>query len=223
MTNPKYSFEIQKAVIGDNGLAVKAGWAEVYQADPQTREFAGVEMVYVLAGFGLPAMAFRERPVLPKKGGMAILRSEDGQKWETVEDNRGVTVYSTKTGEAKLVDYIGPVMEGWTLLSPSTAFDTWNGTAWITDKEAQKKSALTLFQKELDMRIMKASSVINQLERAVRLGMATEEEKSTLNAWEIYSVLLHRVAPDNPQWPPLPELGSSGSRDNQSKIINPAD
>lgn len=205
MTISKYSLELQKAVFGDDGLAIRAGWAEVYHADLKTREFTHADMIFVLEGFSLPAMAFSDRPRLPKKNELAVRRNEDGKKWETVEDNRGITVYSTATGESKLVDYIGPVIDGWTLLSPSSAFDKWNGTAWTTDTEAQKKSAIAFAQKELDTRILKASTVIIQLERAVKLGMATEEEKSILKSWEIYSVLLHRVDPENPEWPLEPE------------------
>ena len=50
-----------------------------------------------------------------------------------------------------------------------------------------------------------AESVLAPLERAVRLGMATNGEKSRLNAWEIYSVKLSRVDTNNAEWPTKPE------------------
>ncbi|HHP3445905.1 TPA: tail fiber assembly protein [Escherichia coli] len=48
-------------------------------------------------------------------------------------------------------------------------------------------------------------SVIQLLERAVRLNMATDEERTRLEAWERYSVLVSRVDTAKPVWPQKPE------------------
>ncbi|ENG4067856.1 tail fiber assembly protein, partial [Escherichia coli] len=53
--------------------------------------------------------------------------------------------------------------------------------------------------------LSEAESVILPLERAVRLNMATDEERSRLEAWERYSVLVSRVDPANPEWPEMPQ------------------
>ena len=53
--------------------------------------------------------------------------------------------------------------------------------------------------------LSEAESVILPLERAVRLNMATGEERSRLEAWERYSVLVSRVDPANPEWPEMPQ------------------
>ena len=53
--------------------------------------------------------------------------------------------------------------------------------------------------------LSEAESVIQPLERAVRLNMATDEEHSRLGAWERYSVLVSRVDPANPEWPKMPQ------------------
>lgn len=62
-------------------------------------------------------------------------------------------------------------------------------------------------QKKTDLLAM-ADAAIAPLSRAVKLGMATDEEVERLNAWERYSVLLSRVksedAPDI-EWPEKPE------------------
>ena len=54
---------------------------------------------------------------------------------------------------------------------------------------------------------MEAERVIAPLERAVKYGLATNEEKLQLEAWEIYTVLLMRIhledAPDI-EWPRKP-------------------
>ncbi len=45
-----------------------------------------------------------------------------------------------------------------------------------------------------------AESVIVTLERAVKLNMATDEERAKLEAWERYSVLVYRVDTAKPEW-----------------------
>lgn len=68
---------------------------------------------------------------------------------------------------------------------------------------------LKLAEKVLLNRQNQADTVISPLARAVKYGMATDEEKTTLEAWERYSVLLSRVvtsaAPDV-VWPELPTV-----------------
>lgn len=63
-------------------------------------------------------------------------------------------------------------------------------------------------KKELLNRQNQADSFISPLERAVKYGMATDEERAVLEAWERYSILLSRVdivsAPDI-EWPAKPE------------------
>lgn len=53
--------------------------------------------------------------------------------------------------------------------------------------------------------LAEAETVIAPLERAVRLGMATEDEIRRLDAWERYSVLLNRTDESTREWPPRPE------------------
>lgn len=53
--------------------------------------------------------------------------------------------------------------------------------------------------------LSEAESVIQPLERAVRLNMATNEERARLESWERYSVLVSRVDTANPEWPQKPE------------------
>lgn len=53
--------------------------------------------------------------------------------------------------------------------------------------------------------LSEAESVIQPLERAVRLNMSTDEERTRLEAWERYSVLVSRVDTAKPEWPQKPE------------------
>ncbi|ENU7545891.1 tail fiber assembly protein [Escherichia coli] len=69
-------------------------------------------------------------------------------------------------------------------------------TDYVSAAESKKSQLMT-----------EANAAIAPLERAVKLGMATDEEVERLNAWERYSVLLNRVdistAPDI-AWPDKP-------------------
>ncbi|ECB3937064.1 tail fiber assembly protein, partial [Salmonella enterica subsp. enterica serovar Apapa] len=49
-----------------------------------------------------------------------------------------------------------------------------------------------------------AETVITPLARAVKLGIATDEERQRLEAWEQYSVLVSRVDTSEPDWPDIP-------------------
>ncbi|CAM3058145.1 tail fiber assembly protein [Escherichia coli] len=69
-------------------------------------------------------------------------------------------------------------------------------TADEQQQQAESKKAALLSE---------AESVIQPLERAVRLNMATDEERARLELWERYSVLVSRVDPANPEWPEIPQ------------------
>ncbi|MEX9089711.1 tail fiber assembly protein [Salmonella enterica] len=49
-----------------------------------------------------------------------------------------------------------------------------------------------------------AETVITPLARAVKLSIATDEERQRLEVWEQYSVMVNRVDTSNPDWPEKP-------------------
>ncbi|EKF5876924.1 tail fiber assembly protein, partial [Salmonella enterica] len=49
-----------------------------------------------------------------------------------------------------------------------------------------------------------AETVIKPLARAVKMGIATDEEQTRLEVWEEYSVLVSRVDTSKPDWPDVP-------------------
>ena len=68
---------------------------------------------------------------------------------------------------------------------------------------------LKLAEKELLNRQSQADGVISPLARAVKYGMATDDERAALEAWERYSVLLSRVdtsAAPGVVWPEMPTV-----------------
>lgn len=208
MTTPKYNLDFEHAVLGPEGWATTAGWILTYQcAYSTTREFTSCYWQYCQLGVGIAAGSYTDAPTLPTEDNKAIRRTQDGLAWDIVDDYRGQVAYSTDTGEPRTVDYLGPLLAGGTLLAPQTPYDKWDGTQWATDKEAQHAAEVAAAEAKLSQLITEADNVIAPLERAVKLDMATDEEKAQLDAWERYSVLLSRInledAPDI-KWPDKP-------------------
>lgn len=80
----------------------------------------------------IPANATIKEPLVNEEN-FVICFNETKQEWEYIEDNRGKTIYSTTTKEVSMVDYLGTIKEGFTLLVP-TEFDKWENNSWIVDE-----------------------------------------------------------------------------------------
>ncbi|WP_336298230.1 tail fiber assembly protein [Providencia sp. PROV182] len=154
------------------------------------------------------AGAYIDAPELPTKAGFAVVRSEDGSKWEIVTDNRGKTAYSTETRQPIEIDFIGDLPDTLTLLEPKTEFDKWNGKKWVTDTEAQKAVLVAQAEQEKAQRLEEANATITYLQDAIEVGLDDDDYQAKLTAWKTYRVLLNRVdtslAPDI-DWPEKPE------------------
>ncbi|HGJ5860295.1 MAG TPA: tail fiber assembly protein [Arsenophonus nasoniae] len=213
----KYSLEIinKDVVTKDSiittmdkeGFAKETGWLQVYHyACYSTQEYLHTSYTYVVKDTGIPAGSTLEAPIIPDDD-KAIIRSEDDRKWEYPADYRGKTVFNTENQADSVVDYIGEIKDGFTLLEPKTPFDQWDGEKWVTDKKSQKAAQIAEANYKKSSLINEAERVIRLLERKVKLGMATEEDKSLLQEWEVYSVKLYDIhtssAPDI-NWPENP-------------------
>ncbi|EDQ0591974.1 tail fiber assembly protein, partial [Salmonella enterica subsp. diarizonae] len=135
------------------------------------------------------------------------MKSEDGQDWyecqklfagDTLKftyDNNGVITCITRdvsglwpynlsvaelpdTDENRLADISG----GW-------QFKDGKVVQRVYSPEELRKKA----EAEKVRRLAEAESAIAPLARAVKLGIATDEEQKRLEAWELYSVLVNRV------------------------------
>lgn len=205
----KYNTELSTATLGENGLALTAGWLQVFSVESLNREYVSTSMEYLPVGVSLPALCYIDKPEQPGEG-FAIVRSADDLSWETVEDNRGLTVYSTATREAHTVTELGAIADGVTPLVPGL-YDAWDGGKWVTDEEAQRQAEVESARLELNRRMSAASSVIATLQYAIDTDMATDEETQRLEQWKKYSVLLSRIdvsaAPDI-TWPVAPDAGA---------------
>ncbi|UNH37772.1 tail fiber assembly protein [Moellerella wisconsensis] len=203
----KYNLDIELAEIGENGLATKAGWIKVYIADPQTREYLNATMESIYFDVSVSAGAYIDAPELPTKAGLAVVRSEDGAKWEIVTDNRGKTAYSTETRQPIKIDFIGDLPDTLILLEPKTEFDMWNGKKWVTDTEAQKVALVAQAEQEKAKRLEEANKTITYLQDAIEVGLDDDDYQAKLTAWKTYRVYLNRIdtsfAPDI-NWPEKP-------------------
>ncbi|WP_233973267.1 tail fiber assembly protein [Pectobacterium versatile] len=202
-----YSTQIKNAELNEHGLAINTGWITVYHVNPTTREYQSASYEYVMQGVGLPADSYADEPQLPPVG-QALRRSADGKAWEQVPDHRGQTVYSTETRQAQTVMQFGELPENMTFLAPATEFDQWNGTTWVTSLEAQQLATTKSLQQELAARRATANTQIAELNYAVDLAIATDEEQERLTQWKIYLVTLNRIdlTAASVVWPVAPSV-----------------
>lgn len=108
----------------------------IYNFNKETKEFisktVATESPLEKGKYLIPANATIKEPLATKEN-FAVCFNEDKQEWEYIEDNRNKTVYSTITKEASIVDYLGAIKDGFTLLAP-TEFDKWENNSWVADE-----------------------------------------------------------------------------------------
>ncbi|MGK0742877.1 tail fiber assembly protein [Yokenella regensburgei] len=160
-----------------------------------------------------------------------FLRSEDGQDWyecqsqfsdHTVKimfDSNGIVRSVVdkpvpQRGNVLAVSMFFPINMSVAEISAPLpdGFSIWG--EWVFDGESVVPRILTPEELAAVAEMKKqqlqdeADTAIARLQRAVKLNMATDEEKVRLTEWEKYSVLLSRINPeDAPKvaWPPKPE------------------
>ncbi|HHP1341574.1 TPA: tail fiber assembly protein [Klebsiella quasipneumoniae] len=197
-----------KAVFDSNLIATQAGTVQVFHFDMTSREFIGTEDVYIHFGVGLPAFSCLEEPPVQSEYQVAV-RSEDNSSWSVIDDFRGITVYDLQTLASHVITEPGPIPDTVTTSAPATAYDKWDGSAWVTDAAQQHAADVSAAETQKKNMINQVSADISILQDAVTLNMATDAEKSTLTSMQAYRVLLNRVdtslAPDI-VWPVMTTL-----------------
>ncbi|HAM3643895.1 TPA: tail fiber assembly protein [Escherichia coli] len=156
-----------------------------------------------------------EQYQLTKKAGVVWLYTEDGKNWyeeqknfqpDTIKiayDKNNVIVTVSKD-----VSTINP--EGLSVVEVSDITanrraDNNGNWMFLDGKVVKREYTKQELQQQAELQksalLSEAESVIQPLERAVRLNMATNEERARLESWERYSVLVSRVDTANPEWP----------------------
>lgn len=181
-----------KAVFDSNLITTQAGTAQVFHFDTVSRDFIGTEEVYIHVGVGLPAFSCLDEPPVQSEYQVAV-RSEDNLSWSVTDDYRGITVYDIQTLASHVITDPGPIPDTVTTSAPSTPYDKWDGSAWVTDANAQHAADVAAAYQQKKELIAQVTADISILQDAVALNMATDEEKSQLTSLQTYRVLLNRV------------------------------
>lgn len=197
---------MSKAELNQNMIATVAGEIEVFNYDGDTREYLSSSTEYLAIGVGVPANACIDAPGGSKEG-FAICRRADSTAWEYVVDHRGETVYSTITGEARVVSLPGDYPEDTTPVAPATPYDTWNGSKWITDMKAQYAANMEAAEHQKSALLVEAQAAISLWQTELQLGILSDKDKASLILWLTYIKELQAVVPDtapNIKWPMPP-------------------
>lgn len=201
----KYQLQPPLAVLDDNGLTISAGWAVVYNVD-DNGEFLHATYQYLPVGVGLPANAYLDAPNSANDN-QAIIHN--GQNWTYPSDYRGQTVYSIYTGEKLTITNVGDVPPDYTLLEPTSEFDSWDGEKWVLDTDKQQQHYINIATAQKKQLLRDANEQIEYLQDAIDANIATDNEKILFAEWKKFRVLLNRIdvnqAP-NIDWPNKPEL-----------------
>lgn len=190
-----------KPVFDENGLAIEAGNIRCFYFDSVTGEYTGWSDEYIHIGVSMPGNSTDIDPGEDVAGKVSLF---NGTSWQLEEDHRGVTVYSLDNKAPSVVDYIGPIKDGFVTAAPTSPFDKWDGQKWVADAEAQHAADVAEAEQKKAFLLEEANMAIAPLHDAFELDMATEAEKALLLAWKKYRVLLMRVDTAKPEWPMLP-------------------
>ncbi|WP_276642154.1 tail fiber assembly protein [Siccibacter turicensis] len=174
-----------EAKLDVNLITDRAGYLTVHNYDETTREYLSSCVEYLAVGVGLPASSCIDSPA-EKLDGMVLCRKSDDSAWEYLPDYRGQTVYSTETGQSVEITMPGACPEGFTLSKPSTPFDAWNGTAWITDVVALQSSQIADAKRLKSELMTNAKSIISEWQSELQLGVIDEKDRASLTSWLAY-------------------------------------
>lgn len=196
-----------QAKLNSEMISTVAGDVTVFNYDVKTREYLSSSVEYLPVGVGIPANSCTDAPG-EKKEGFAICRTADFTAWEYVTDHRGETVYSTETGESVIVTLPGDYPEGTTTLAPATPYDTWNGSEWVTDNEAQHVADVEAAEQQKAALLAEAQTTISLWQTELQLGIINDEDKASLIVWMKYIKAVQAVDTSKAPkitWPDKPE------------------
>ncbi|ASD51166.1 tail fiber assembly protein [Erwinia phage EtG] len=195
-----------KATLNKNGIATKAGDITVYNYDGETREFLAESFEFLAEGVGIPANSCTDAPV-EEKDGFAVCRKASLDGWEYVADHRGENVFDIETGQPVEITLPGEYADNVTTIAPSTPYDRWNGSTWVTDEDAQKSGQVLEAEQKKSALLAEAQSTISLWQTELQLGIISDDDKVSLIRWMKYIQALNAVdtstAPDI-RWPEQP-------------------
>lgn len=194
-------------ILDKNGHAITDGLIAVYCFTPDTHEYIGCVDEYLSKGIGLPANSTILSPGNIPSGSAAIFEDD---VWNVLPDLRGKTAYSTKDREAIVIDYIGELHSGFTLIVPGK-FDCWDGSQWVTDSKAKHAADVEAADQQKQALLDNAAETTSDWKTELALGIISDEDKASLIEWMNYTKAVKAVdtskTPDI-TWPTAPEGNS---------------
>lgn len=127
-------------------------------------------------------------------------------KWVLIEDHRGKTSYNIETKEKAIIDYIGEIKDGFTLLEP-LEFSKWNGKEWIIDDILKNEAVIEYNQSTKEILLAESNRQITILQDAIDLDLSEVDDEDKLKTWKKYRILLNRIDTNqlNIEWPKKPQ------------------
>lgn len=195
-----------KPVFDKNGLSTEPGEIRCFYFDATTSEYMGWSDEYINPGVSMPGHSTDIDPGDDVEGKVAIY---NGKKWAAIEDHRGETVYSTTGRDESIIDYIGPIREGFTGTPPLTSYDVWNGKKWITDADAMHVAHVLAADQHKKMLLDEANFITSDWRTELALGIIDDGDKAKLTEWMEYIKAVKSIdtstAPEV-KWPEKPVI-----------------
>lgn len=173
------------AELNEAGITTVAGYKKIFNYRAETGEFTGSNDEYLPVGVGIPACSTLLEPPSCTEGRVAIFDIEKG-RWSVQEDHRGQTVYSIETGEAVVINEIGPISDTYTVCKPNSEADEWDGENWVVNAAKEKQIAVQEAVNKKNALLTVANTECNELMVDYNLGLLTDEQTEVLKAWRIY-------------------------------------
>lgn len=194
-----------KPVFDKDGHATTPGEIRAYYFEHITGEYAGWSDEFINIGVSMPGCS---TDIVPGEEIAGFAQLFTGQRWELHEDHREKTVYSTSDRKSSVVDYIGPVREGFTLTAPSTPYDKWNGETWVKDVVALKAGQVADAEQQRRILLAEADQITADWRTELALGIIDDGDTAKLTVWMKYIKAVKAVdtstTPDI-SWPARPE------------------
>ncbi|AWS97499.1 tail fiber assembly protein [Citrobacter sp. CRE-46] len=186
-------------VFDENGLATESGEIRCFYYTADTGEYMGWSDEFINVGVSLPGNSTTLDPGDCAVGQVSVFVNG---AWSRQEDNRGTLVYSTLDGGELTVDYIGKIKDGFVAVAPATQFDSWNGSAWVTDEVAQHAARVLATENKRQSLITAAHQSVSLLQLKLQAGRKlSDAETARLNETLDYIEDLEAVDDENPVWP----------------------